>query len=130
MINFMIITANVMDNNPEVLKHLFENLQGHCFDDKGYLSKLFEEFYGKGLKVVAKIRRNMKNKLMELADRLWLLKRAIIESVNDILMTVCDIDHTRHRSPINALCHLLGGLIAYGFLDQKLSVHLPNWLNQ
>lgn len=128
IVNFMITTANVSDNNEHVLKQLFENLQGHCFGDKGYLSKLFEEFYGKGLKLVTKVRSNMKNKLMDLTDRLWLLKRAVIESVNDILMTVCDVDHTRHRSPINALCHLLGGLIAYGFLDHKPSVHLTNWL--
>lgn len=130
IVNFMITTGNVMDNNPEVLKTLFKDLQGHCFGDKGYLSKLFEEFYDNGLKLVTKIRTNMKNKLLELSDRLWLLKRAVIESVNDILMSVFDIDHTRHRSPINALCHLLGGLIAYNFMDDKPSVHLPNWLNQ
>jgi hypothetical protein len=129
IVNFMITTGNVQDNNPEVLTHLFDQLQGHCFGDKGYITKLFEQLYAKGLKVVTKIRSNMKNKLMDLTDRLWLLKRAVIESVNDILMTVCDVDHTRHRSPINALCHLLGGLIAYGFLDQKPSVNLPNWLN-
>ncbi len=129
IVKFMITSANVSDNNNHVLKHLLKDLQGHCYGDKGYLSKLFEEFYASGLKLVSKIRKNMKNKLMNLTERLWLIKRAVIESVNDLLMTVCDIDHTRHRSPVNALCHLLGGLIAYNFLDQKPSVHLPNWLN-
>ena len=128
VVNFMITSANVMDNNPEVLKKLFKNLKGHVFGDKGYLSKLFEEFYTSGLKLVSKIRKNMKNKLMDLSDRMWLLKRAVIESVNDILMSICDIDHTRHRSPVNAICHLLGGLIAYNFLDDKPSVNLPNWI--
>ena len=128
IVQFMITTGNVQDNNHEVLKHLFKDLKGHCFGDKGYLSKLFQEFYQDGLKLVTKVKSNMKNKLMELTDRLWLLKRAVIESVNDILMTVCDIDHTRHRSPVNALCHLLGGIIAYNFLDNKPSVHLPNWI--
>lgn len=129
IVNFMITSANVMDNNPEVLKRMLKDLQGHCFGDKGYLTKLFEEFYSSGLKMVTKIRKNMKNKLMDLTDRMWLLKRAVIESVNDILMTVCDIDHTRHRSPINAICHMMGGLIAYNFLDNKPAVHLPNWIN-
>ena len=129
IVNFMITTANVMDNNPDVLTHLLSELRGNCYGDKGYLSKLYEKFYNSGLKLVTKLRKNMKNKLMNLSDRLWLLKRAVIESVNDILMTVCDIDHTRHRSPINALCHLLGGLCAYNFLDDKPSVHLPNWIN-
>ena len=129
IVSFMITSANVSDNNADVLTHLFNDLQGNCYGDKGYLSKLFEQFYASGLKIITKVRKNMKNKLMVLTDRLWLLKRAIIESVNDILMTVCDIDHTRHRSPVNALCHLLGGLAAYNFLDKKPSVYLPNWLN-
>lgn len=129
IVNFAITSANVTDNNAEVLKPMLKNLQGHCFGDKGYLNKLFEEFYISGLKLVTKIRKNMKNKLMDLTDRMWLLKRAVIESVNDILMTVCDIDHTRHRSPVNALCHVFGGLIAYNFLDNKPAVHLPNWIN-
>lgn len=56
---------------------------------------------------------------MDLTDRLWLMKRAIIESVNDILMTVCFIDHTRHRSPFNTLYHLSVGLVAFCFLDEN-----------
>lgn len=50
----------------------------------------------------------MKNVLMHLSDKLWLRKRAIIESINDLLMTVMDIDDSRHRSPWNAIiysCH-------------------------
>lgn len=128
MTNFLISSANVSDNNAEVLNYLLGNLKGHCFADKGYLTKLFEQFYDQGLKIVTKIRRNMKNQLMELSEKYWLFKRAIIESVNDILMTVCDIDHTRHRSPVNAFVHLLGGLMAYSFIDDKPSVNLPHLL--
>ena len=128
MVNFMISSANVSDNNTTVLGYLLEDLTGHCFADKGYLTKLFEQFYMQGLKIVTKIRKNMKNQLMDLSEKYWLLKRAVIESVNDILMTVCDIDHTRHRSPVNAFVHLLGGLMAYSFFDDKPSVYLPNLL--
>lgn len=81
------------------------------------------------LKIVTKIRKNMKNQLMDLSEEYWLLKGAVIESVNDILMTVYDIDYyTRHRSPVNAFVHLLGGLMTYSFFDQKPSVYLPNLL--
>ena len=45
-------------------------------------------------------------------------KRGIIESVNDILMTLCDIDHTRHRSPMNAVAHIYAGVAAYTYLDK------------
>lgn len=128
IVHFMITSANVSDNNETVLNNLLADLKGLCFGDKGYLTKLFEQFYTQGLKIITRFRKNMKNKLMELSEKYWLLKRAVIESVNDILMTLCDIDHTRHRSPVNAFVHLLGGLLAYSFIDDKPSVHLPNLL--
>lgn len=124
IIAFRIAPANISDNNKELLSQMLEGLQGHCYGDKGYLSKLFEHFYEQGLKLVTKIRSNMKNKLMDMSERMWLCKRAIIESVNDILMTVCDIEHTRHRSPVNAVCHMFGAIIAYNFLDHKPMVCL------
>ena len=64
----------------------------------------------------------MKNSLMDLDDKLRLKKRALIESVNDILMSVMDVDHSRHRSPVNALVHTMAGLVAYHFYDTKPSV--------
>ena len=52
---------------------------------------------------------------MHLKKKINLKKRALIESVNDILMTVFDIEHTRHLSPINAITHILGALAACCF---------------
>ncbi|MFP5041136.1 hypothetical protein [Parasediminibacterium sp. JCM 36343] len=46
----------------------------------------------------------------------------MIESVNDILKTVCDIEHTRHRSHINAILNVLAGLCAYTFLEKLPSI--------
>ena len=40
----------------------------------------------------------MKYKLMPLVDKLLLRKRALIESVNDPLKNIAQIEHTRHRS--------------------------------
>lgn len=57
----------------------------------------------------------MKNQLMHLKKKINLKKRALIEFVNDILMTVFDIEHTRHCSPINAITHILGALAACCF---------------
>ena len=45
----------------------------------------------------------MKAQLIQLHHKYALMKRGVIESVNDILMTVCDLEHTRHRSPVNAI---------------------------
>lgn len=128
-VSFLFTPANVGDNNHKVLRHLLDRLQGACYGDRGYLSKLFEEFYSNGLKLITKIKKNMKNALMPLHEKYRLMKRAMIESVNDILMTVCDIDHTRHRSPINAIAHMTCALIAYNYQKNKPSVSFPNILN-
>ena len=124
IMNFLITPASVADNNSEVLRRLLRGLQGRCYGDKGYLTKLFEEFYQQGLRLVTKVRRNMKNQLLEIDDKLRLKKRALIESVNEILMSVQDVDHRRHRSPLNALVHTLAGLVAYHFYDTKPCVYV------
>lgn len=122
IMNFLITPASVSDNNETVLRRLFRGLRGNCYADKGYISKLFERFYQEGLQMVTKIRKNRKNSLMDLDDKLRLKKRALIESVNDILMSVMDVDHSRHRSPVNAMVHTMAGLVAYHFYDIKPSV--------
>ena len=55
----------------------------------------------------------MNNRLMELTDKLLLRKPAIIESVIDQLKNISQIEHSRHRSPINFLVNLVSGLISY-----------------
>lgn len=129
LVNFLFTSGNVHDSNPNVLRHLFLKVEGKCYGDKGYLSKIFEELYNDGLKLVTRIRKNMKNKLMPLEEKYHLFKRAVIESIFDILMTVFDIEHTRHRSPVNAMAHMFGALAAYNFMDQKLAVLMPKLLN-
>ncbi len=84
--------------------------------------KLCEALAQQELFLITKIKRNMKNKLMLLDDKMWLKGRGVIESVIDLLKHICDIEHSRHRSPVNAMVNLLGGLSAYSFLDHKPSV--------
>ena len=64
----------------------------------------------------------MKNKLMNLYDRLMLRKRTVIESVNDFLKNICEIEHSGHRSIKNFLVNLLSALAAYSFLPKKPSI--------
>ena len=66
----------------------------------------------------------MKNSLMQVQDKVLLRKRALIETVNDELKNICQIEHTRHRSFENFLTNLLSGLIAYSFLDKKPKLNL------
>lgn len=115
--------ANVADNHPPTMIKLFSKLKGWTFADKGFINqKAMEELLSKGLHLVTGIRNNRKNKLVLMEQKLLLKKRGVIESVNDIFKTVCDIEHTRHRSPINALANLYAGLCSYTFLDKKPSI--------
>lgn len=117
--------GNEADNNMNRLLKLFDKLQGWVFADKGFINqKAFEQLFQKGLQLITGIRSNMKNKLMNMTQKLLLKKRGMIESVNDILKTVCDIEHTRHRSPINAVLNIFAGLCAYSFLDRLPSVFI------
>jgi hypothetical protein len=65
----------------------------------------------------------MKNVLMLLHDRVMLRKRALIESVNDELKNICQIEHTRHRCFDNFIINTLSALAAYSFFDRKPSVN-------
>jgi hypothetical protein len=42
--------------------------------------------------------------------------------VNDHLKNVCQIEHSRHRSPANFLVHLMAGLAAYAMLPAKPAI--------
>ena len=125
LVNFVLTPGNVADNNGGLLTELLVDLKGPCFGDRGYLTKLFATFYEQGLQIVTKLRGRMKNVLIPLADKLNLRRRGLIESVNDLLTSVFDTEHSRHRSAVNAQVNVLGGLLAYCFYDRKPSIVAP-----
>jgi hypothetical protein len=131
IINWTITAGNVADNNHSLLQHLLKGLSGICLADKGYFTALFEWFYQQQLHLVIKPKRNMKKDFLSLADHQhYLRKRALIESVNDLLVSVCDLQHTRHRKPENAFAHMAAAVIAYQFLDNKPAIFIPNLQQQ
>jgi hypothetical protein len=64
----------------------------------------------------------MKNRLMTMRDKILLRKRSVIETINDELKNICEIEHSRHRSPVNFLINLFAGLAAYSFFEKKPSI--------
>lgn len=120
--------GNVDDRKP--VPQLAQRLFGKLFGDKGYLSqKLRQELRQTfNVELVTKLRRNMKNQLMPLADRLLLRKRAIVETIIDQLKNISQIEHSRHRSVANFLANLLCGLIAYCHQPKKPSLQLRDAL--
>ena len=55
-------------------------------------------------------RKNMQKRLMPPEDKLLLRKRSIIETINDQLKNISQIEPTRHRSIANFLVNLVCGL--------------------
>lgn len=120
---FQFTPGNVDDREPtpKMVKGIF----GKLFGDKGYLSKqLFDLLYGQGIQLITKLRKNMKNKLMPLFDKLILRKRAIIETIIDQLKNISQIEHTRHRSPVNFMVNAVSSLIAYTHKEKKPSLNI------
>ena len=81
-----------------------------------------EELFAQGLELITSIRKTMKISLMKLQDKLLLRKRYIIETINDQLKNISQIEHTRHRKPANFAVNLIAGLIAYTFQPKKPSL--------
>lgn len=122
---FRLTPGNVADKNRTLMNRLAKGLKGVLFGDKGYISKkVFEDLFDKGLKLVTKIQKNMKNKLLPLKEKLLLKKRGVVESCINLMKFLCDIEHSRHRSPINAIVNILAGIAAYTFLDRKPKINL------
>ena len=80
--------------------------------------------FDRGVHIVTGIRTNMKNRLMDVHDKIMLRKRSIIETINDMLKNVAQIVHTRHRSIANFIVNLLAGIAAYAFYDTKPSINM------
>lgn len=113
--------GNVDDRQP--VPHLTHHLFGKLFGDKGYLSQpLFNLLFEHGLQLITALRKNMKSRLILLQDKLWLRKRALIETIHDQLKNISQIEHSRHRSVFNFLVNLLAGLIAYCRQPKKPSL--------
>ena len=129
IIDFLITKANVDDRYPLKNKNFHDKIFGKIYGDKGYLGKdLFDKLFVDGIHLVTKLRKNMKKKALDFMDKVYLRKRAIIESVNDVLKNTCQIEHSRHRSFDNFLGNLIAGLTAYSFLDKKPSIKIQRFL--
>lgn len=123
LLTFYLTPANVDDRKP--VPHMARELWGKLFGDKGYISQaLFDSLFTQGVQLITPIRKNMKNRLVPLMDKVLLRKRSLIETVNDQLKNIAQIDHTRHRSINNFMVNLVAALIAYTWQPKKPSLNL------
>lgn len=126
ILSFTITSGNVADNNAQLLEQLTEKMNGKIYGDKGYLTKppVFEKLYNKGVHLITKIKCNMKNKLMEMHDKIMLRRRGVVESVGAVIKEDFNIEHSRYRNPSTLYINVFAGLIAYAFRDNKPSICL------
>ena len=118
-----ITPGNTADST--VLDDITPHLAGKLYAGKGYVGhELFRKLWHRGLHLITGIRRNMRNYLMPMADKIMPRKRFVIETVLDILKSEMGLEHSRHRSPVNAMVHVLSCLVAYAFRPGKPSISL------
>lgn len=123
ILNFAITQANVDDREPLKNEAFLKAVFGKLFADKGYISeKLTKILFVGDIHLITNIRNNMKNSLMTMNDKIMLRKRSVIETVNDELKNICQVEHSRHRCFANFIINIVAGLIAYSFLPKKPSI--------
>lgn len=122
IVRLAITPGNINDRKP--VPHMVKDIAAKLIGDKGYLSKkLFQELFAGGVTLITKIKKNMKNYLMEMSDKLMLMRRSFIETIFSSMKSLNTLIHHRHRCPINAFAHLLAGLISYQLRHDKPSLH-------
>jgi hypothetical protein len=126
LLNLILTPGNTDDRTP--VATLLQQLFGKVFAHKGYVSQKLAKHLLKtaGIQLITQLKRNMKQRLMPLKDRLMLRKRSMIETIIDQLKNISQIEHSRHRSPVNCFVNILGGLIAYCHQPKKPSIALDH----
>ena len=125
LLNFMITPGNVDDRKSLEYKSFVEFIYGKLVGDKGYIGKnLFERLFVDGIQLITKLKSNMKGSLMPISDKLLLRKRAIIETVNDELKNIAQMEHSRHRAFDNFIVNLLSGIAAYCCFPKKPCINV------
>ena len=125
ILNFMFTPGNADDREPLKQEKFLKNIKDKLCADKGYIGQaLFENLFTGGIQLITKVKNNMKNSLMSIADRILLRKRVLIETVNDELKNIAQIEHSRHRSFNNFIANSLSAIAAYCFFEKKPAIDL------
>lgn len=107
------VTPGNVDERKGLLA-IASGLFGTMYADKGYGGKEFvQKMKDKGIDLVTRVRKNMKEVMHCEFDKVLLRKRSLVETVFDELKNQCQIEHTRHRSLSNFAVNLMADIVAY-----------------
>ena len=125
LLNFMITSGDIDGRKSLEYKPFIDFIYGKPIGDKGYISKhLFQRLFVDGIQLITKLKTNLKGALMSVSDRLLLRKRAIIETVNDELKNIAQVEHSGHRYFDNFIANLLGAIAAYCLFPKKPCINV------
>jgi len=123
ILSFYLTKGNVDDRDAKAITRMTKEIFGKLFGDKGYISKALSDLlFGNGIQLITAVRRNMKSKALSNEEKLLLRKRSVIETVNDELKNMCQVEHTRHRSITGFLLNVISAIAAYSFFPKKPSI--------
>ena len=123
ILSFFLSKGNVDERDAKAITHVTQEIFGKLFGDKGDISKALSDLlFGNGIQLITAVRRNMKSKALSNEEKLLLRKRSVIETVNDELKNICQVEHTRHRSISGFLLNIMGEIAAYSFFPKKPSI--------
>ena len=123
ILSFCITPGNVDDRKP--VPKLVKDLVGKLFGDRGYISKkLAQLLASQDMTLITTLKKNMKAQAITAFDKLILRKRSIIETINDQLKNIFDLEHSRHRSLLNYLSNIVACLVAYSYQEKKPALNL------
>jgi hypothetical protein len=105
--------------------NLVKSLTGRLFGDRGYISqKLTQVLANQNVALITTLKKNMKAQAMDAFDQLLLRKRSLIETINDQLKNIGDLEHSRHRSLTHYMSNIIASLVAYSYQDKKPALQL------
>ena len=123
ILSFRITRGNVDDRKP--VPEMLKNFIGKVFGDRGYISKKLTELLETDeVELIMTLRKNMKPRVLAAFDKLLLRKRSIIETINDQLKNIFDLEHSRHRSLTNYMINVVASLVAYSYQEKKPSLNI------
>ena len=125
ILSFYLSQGNTSDSNAKIITRMTKEIFGKMFGDKGYIGKaLADLLFGDGIQLITAVRRNMKQKALSNEEKLLLRKRSVIETVNDELKNICQVEHTSHRSVAGFIVNIMSAIAAYSFFPKKPSIKM------
>ena len=125
LLSFAFTKGNIDDRKPLEDKQFIKDIYGKLVGGGGYISKsLFRTLFVDGIHLLTRLKSNMKGSILSAGDSLLIRKRAIIESVNDELKNIAQVEHSRHRSLHNFLVNMMSAISAYCLFPKKPSIRL------